>query len=155
MFGWMHSAELLGEFAASPGDTFLVVAGSECTDCDAQTMVFVRALRAGPIARDSLGTAMFAYPGRVTDLFDSTVVVADTRLYWGACLSGRRPGLVQFVLPDSATQPGRVTVNVAEAAGGVVRESQFGWPLDSLFALRRVLRSGCTELAPRDRASEP
>lgn len=102
---WLAEAQLLGEWSPIPADTFLIVLGRGCTDCDALEQVIVRRIgdppldwSHGPIPGD------FTVPGDIHKADSASVIVARMRLYWGVCADDIGAGVVQVDIADRARE---------------------------------------------------
>jgi hypothetical protein len=146
---------LLGQILASPADTFLLVSGWGCTDCDAMQQIVLRRLGDGPLEWGGSQSGDFDMPGVETDYEDSTRIIAHTRLFWGRCLSSEPASVVQL---DSLKPVGAdsVWVKVAEPTADSIRTREGVRPAAiGRDLVAAVSRGECHEIVPRNRLSSP
>lgn len=152
-----HGLEYLGQIPTGAAP-LVVVGGFECRECDAPKSILVRSASAGPPRQGTRLRGHFAYPGRVTD-HDMARPVADTRLFFGRCVSGAGAAVVQIATEwsyasdtDSAGVR-RDSTLIAEVVGDSLVTRTMTTPVVVDSAL---IRSGrCREVPPRDQFSPP
>lgn len=153
--GWFRDAELIGELITPQADTFLLVSGWNCTDCDAEQEIILRKRGVGRSAWRETSAGDFSVPGIVTDYQDESVVVADTRLFWGVCSDAAAPVVIQV---DSLRKVGAdsVWLVVAQPSGDSVAGRDAVEPRSTLTGiLARVAGGDCHEVPRRNRSSTP
>ena len=151
----LRNVELLGQLPALTAAPFVIVAGRDCTDCDAPAFVIVRAPGDGAVSELHDVRALHPYPGRVTDT--DGVVLAQSRLFWGECLPQRAPSVISFRTDFGV--PGEEPLRelrITEVQG----DSLIDWrtvPEVRMLAaaLLQVRVQRCTEVAPRESVAQP
>lgn len=136
------------------GGPYLLASGVECNYCDADLTVLLQpaADSVAYIERDMPG--WYVYPGPIRSAGTDSVMLAS-RLFWGRCLSGRAPGLLQFATEyDSAGAVQRRIVRMAELRDGrVVEDSIVVSPPDTSDVRGPVDAGTCREIPPREQMS--
>lgn len=147
----------------SENSPFVLVSGFECNDCDANRSVLVRSVKADPLPNVYSGPipGHFAYPGRVTH-YDTGALLTDTRLFYGRCMQGSGPVIVQFATEwtfarESDTAGVREeVVNIAEVAGdSLIARVAFPTRAALETTLALVAARQCHEIIPKPQLSEP
>jgi hypothetical protein len=140
-----------------PGEApFFLVAGAECSECDAPPTVLLRSAAAGKaeIRRDLPG--WYSYPGRIHGYPDTTVTLSDSRLFWGQCVQGTGYGLVQYLTEYTNGTPARSTVQETRVVGdSLVNTGPLENPTLIEMTLERVRSGRCKEVPPRNRPGDP
>jgi hypothetical protein len=121
------NVEYIGTIPARTKAPFIIIAGHECSACDAPPSVLMRSPSDGTTRELAGLPGWHAYPGRVIAYNDDSAVVSHSRLFWGRCLPERPPGLIEYrsEFPGNGSEPAR-EVLITEVEG------------DSLVAWRRV-----------------
>ncbi len=153
--GWLRDAELIATLVVSPIDTFLLVSGWGCSDCDAEQEFVLRKLGDGRSAWRESRAGDFVAPGTSTDYEDDSRVVSKTRLYWGLCLDDIGPTVVQI---DSLHQVGldSVWLVIARPTRDSIRRHEEAAPSAVLSSIKaRLAGDMCHEVPPRSGSSRP
>ena len=152
-----RNVEYIGAISGEHKSPFIIIAGHECTECDAPPSVLMRSPADGPVRDFSGLPGWHRYPGRVIAVDSDSAVIAHSRLFWGRCLPERPPGLIEYRTEFAVdrTEPQR-EVLITEIEG------------DSLLEWRRVATSRllattlvqvqakqCTEVPQRDIPAPP
>lgn len=141
------------------GAPVLLVSGAECNACDAPRLVYLRApgRPLPPPETDTLG--VFAHPGLEVDYTDGETPLTATTLFYGECLDGRGPAVLQFatVYDDSGTPtlPPKLTAYLTELARDGLRDSELKPRPDSAAVLTAVAAGLCREVPGEKQLSPP
>lgn len=133
------------------GGPYLLASGVECSHCDAGLTVLLQP------ARDSVGylerevPGWYVYPGPIRDTGTDSVMLAS-RLFWGHCLPGRAPGILQFATEyDTVGAVKRRIVRLTEVRNGSLAEDSITASPPDTSAVRRPIDAGtCREIPPAD-----
>lgn len=142
-------ASYLGLLTDSTGRAFVLASGVECSHCDAGLSVLLQ--EAGTIGTppDAPVPGWYVYPGEIRE--ETGVPSFRSRLFWGRCLPGRGPGLVQLATEfDTLGRPARERVRLSEIrARGLVDDSVApAAPVDRTLQAS-VDRGECREIPPK------
>jgi len=131
------------------GGSYVLASGVECQDCDAGVSVFLQSVHEPAARLEQANPGWFSYPGP-TRHFETEALMMDSRLFWGRCLPGRAPGLVQFATEyDTAGQRVRDLVRLAEVRGGrLVADSIVGASMRVDAVQAAVAARSCHEVPP-------
>ena len=149
--GLRSSLAYLGRIPDQIRGPYLVVAGVECEDCDATLSVLLRSARDSAFTQGGRHAGWYAYPGRI-DSYELDGLIMDSRLFWGRCLPGRGPGLVQFATEfDSTGTQRRKLVRVSEIRGASITDDSIVLSPPAPSAVEPAVRAGtCREVPPRE-----
>jgi hypothetical protein len=152
----LHAVEYLGRVEGEGGTAFLVVGGVECSYCDAPPSVLVRSPAAGRV-RTFRGTpGLFPYPGRIRSWPDTTVLVRETRVFWGRCAYEGPPIVVEHSTDYAGNQPMRHTISGVILDRDSVRAAVGETHLPQIWeVVDRVNARRCHEVPPRHRFVDP
>ncbi len=126
------------------------MAGVECEGCDAGLSVLLRSVHDPAFDPSERNVGWYAYPGRILHHEDETPIL-DSRLFWGRCLPGRGPGIVQFVTEfDSAGRRIRHLLRTSEIQRGrLVDDSIVQSPPTPTAVQAAVQARTCREVPPQ------
>jgi hypothetical protein len=152
----LRQMHYLGRFDVPGGSSFFVVGGVECADCDASPTVLIRSPTAGKAVIRSELAGWYPYPGRIYDYPDTTVVLSDSRLFWGQCIASTLRGVVRYSTEYLDGRPVRTLVRETV----VMRDSLIDLdPVDNPTFIEvtreRVFAGRCHEVPPRHRPRDP
>lgn len=139
-----------GRLADAEGGPWLVTSGVQCEGCDAEPSVVLRSVHAPPgAAWEEPG--WHAHPGRIV-AYDTDRPMLESRLFWGRCLPGRPPGVVQFATEfDGTGRPARALVLLSEVRDGRLRADSLVQAPPAPSAVDAAVRAGrCREVAPEE-----
>lgn len=141
----VRHARLLDALPAERGPDWLLVAGAECSECDAPVVVWVFRGVPGTVSRQGLA---FVFPGALTEAGVDETPFFRSRLFLGECTSATTRTAVWFeetLQPDSAK---RHIVRVLHGAPRL-RDTTFAWtPTYQSDILARVQSGTCREVDP-------
>lgn len=154
--GFRH-VEFVGAIPAERKAPFIIIAGNECDACDAPPSVLMRSPSDGRVRDLSHVPGWHPYPGRVIAYNEDSVVVSQSRLFWGRCVPERPPGIVEFrtdFARDGAEPLREVHITEIEA------DSLLEWRRDATVRLLattlvQVQARVCAEVPPRDMPAPP
>lgn len=143
----IRGAELVVQLPVAGRASWLLIAGTECSQCDANVTVWLFRGVPGRVAKLQPG---FPYPGSMTEAGNATAPYFRSRLFVGACLDATDDVAVwvEHVLkPDSArTRQLRVLASTPTLADRVLP-----WTAEAERRLRaRVSAGRCREVPPLD-----
>ncbi|WKW16427.1 hypothetical protein [Pseudogemmatithrix spongiicola] len=145
----VRHATLLATLPAAQGADWLLVAGTECSECDAPEVVWV--FRGVPGSLSSRGVG-FAFPGAHTEAGIDETPYFRSRLFLGVCTADTSRTAVWFeetLQPDSARQH---LVRILRSAPRL-SDTTFAWSDAFETAVLSRVRSGsCREVPSRDQA---
>ena len=152
----LHQLHYLGRLDVPGGSSFFVVRGIECGDCGASPTILIRSPSAGKAVIRTDLAGWYPYPGRIHDYPDTTVVLSESRLFWGQCVASTLRGVVRYTTEYLDGRPVRTLVRETV----VLRDSLVDTdPVEnSTFievTLDRVLSGRCHEVPPRHRPRDP
>ena len=143
----MSQLTYIGSIPAETQPPFLIVAGSDCADCNAIPSVFLWS----PTEGRSWERGTFLHPGRIISGHDGHTVLSESRLFWGGCADNKEPGMVQFLTEygDGELAPARQVI-VVEVIGDTLAESRIrADPRAIGYTLSRVQDRVCFEIPRR------
>lgn len=82
--------QLIDQLVSDKGIVFAIFSGRECTECDAETALYLH-----PIQDAVYAAVGYPYPGKHYNRENNTVV-AETRVFYGECLSQQPQKTVLF-----------------------------------------------------------
>jgi len=143
----IRGAELLFELPVPGRASWLLLTGTECSECDANFAVWVFRGVPGRVAKVQLG---FAYPGEMIEAGLESAPYFRSRLFLGKCLDDTRDAAVwleEVLQPDSARAR---RVRVLEATP-TLDDRVLPWTADTeARVLARVAGGGCREVPPEE-----
>jgi hypothetical protein len=143
----IRGAELLGELPVPGRASWLLLSGTECSECDANVTVWVFRATPGRIERVQLG---FAFPGEMIEAGIESLPYFRSRLFLGQCLEDANDAAVwleEVLQPDSA-RTRRVRVLVATPT---LSDRVLPWTEDTESRLlARVAAGRCREVPPQE-----
>lgn len=148
--GLRNELTYLGRIYDDVGGTFLVMAGIECRDCDGGLTVLIRSVADSGAEPVFPTPGWYAYPGRLVH-YDDERPMLESRLFWGRCLPGRGPGLVQFATEfDSVGERSRHVVHLTEIRNGRLVDDSIAVSRPSIATVRPAVAAGaCREVPAR------
>ncbi len=147
--------EYIGRIDAE-GGPYIVASGIECTGCDATRSVLLQP------AVDSIGylnddfAGWYVYPGPIRSFeMDPVETIITSRLFWGACVAGRAPGMLQFISErEMPGAPQRDLVRFTEIRRGRLVDDSTTAPTPDTSDIAGAVRAGrCHEVPPREQWS--
>lgn len=143
----IRGAAVLFELPVAGRASWLMAAGVECSECDANTTIWV--FRASPGSLRTLPLS-FPHPGALTQAGTATAPYFRSRLYVGRCLDERRSAAVWFeevLQPESARSR---RLRVLEAVPRLT-DRVLPWTPDADARVRAHVAAGrCREIPPED-----
>jgi hypothetical protein len=152
---WLDEAELLGELVGATTDTFLLVLGRGCTDCDAIPQVLLRRIGAPQLRWSAPIPGDFVPPGDISSSDDSSRIVARIRLFFGECVVEPGPEVVQVDLAAPSVGDS-LMITVGRLTVPEVTTDSLRVPRSVLSQIdQQVTRGACHEVPRRNRQQEP
>lgn len=148
----LFDKELLGSIETKK-NTWLVLAGRNCTDCDANLSVYIYPMHDFPGA-DTLRTIRYSYPGKEYNYEDDSLIF-ESRVFWGDCLP-RLENIViwyQRQLNDDGWDYSYYWLQLQDKGLMENRSDTHALALDEIE--NRIMSEVCTEIPPIERTSEP
>jgi len=143
----VRDAELLGQLPLVGQASWLLIAGTECSQCDANVTVWLFRGVPGRVAKLQPG---FPYPGSMTEAGNATTPYFRSRLFVGACLDTADEVAVwseELLKPDSA-RTRRIRVL---ASSPTLAHRELPWSAEAERRLiARVSAGRCREVPPLD-----
>lgn len=141
--------EYIGLLTDTTGRAYVLASGVECSHCDANLSVLLQA--AGDVATppDTPVPGWYPYPGELRE--ETGTSRFRSRLFWGRCVRGRGPGVLQFATEfDSLGRQSRAVVRLTEIRDGrLVDDSLAYTPSIDTTVVARADRTACREIPPR------
>jgi hypothetical protein len=154
----LYAVTYLGRLDETGGAPVLILGGVECGACDAPPSVLLRAPAEGRVRAFNQTLGWFPYPGRIRNYPDTTVIVRETRLFWGRCAEDAEPGVVEYGAELAGGRKVRESVRSIQIRGGALVEDDPGSAgvqrmLEETLEL--VAKGACREVPARDRYVDP
>lgn len=151
----LFGVQVLGILWAERKAPFLVLRGRGCSECDANTSLYIHSPSDGAMRGE--GTQpRYSYPGREVSYEDNKTVLYEARAFLGNCLPGNDNAVVWYErgrAKDGAWQTGVFVVAVRE---DTLVELRLPKPLPSVSqSVARVAAHQCRERRGVERSSEP
>ena len=147
--------QYIGTIPDATNGPYVVASGVECNFCDAALSVVIKSVRDGNPPPTGPAPGWYAYPGDLTDM--GGMLVSRSRLFWGRCLPGRAPGLVQFATElDTLGRQARHVVYLTEIRKGrLIDDSLIVRPRAVTDLEPRLSDGQCREIVPRPQGAPP
>lgn len=151
----LYEVEILGALPAARKTPYLVLEGRGCTQCDANTSIYIHSSSDGPM-RDEGTQPRYAYPGRVGSYEDGSTLVYEARTFIGDCLPGYGNAVVWFERGRAKGGPWKTQVLIVHVRGDQLREVRLTKGLPPVSqSVQRVKAGRCREVPGVNRHSEP
>jgi hypothetical protein len=151
----LFEVRVLGILRAERKAPFLVLEGRGCTQCDANTSIYIHSPSDGPM-RSEATQPRYAYPGREVSYEDNKTVLYEARTFLGDCLPGNENAVIWYERGRTKVGAWQTGVFVVAVRKDALTELRLGKPLPSASqSVARVAARQCREVAGVDRSSEP
>jgi len=126
---------------------FLVLEGRGCTECDANTSIYIHSPSDGPMRGEAI-QPRYAYPGREVSYEDDKTVLYEAPVFLGNCLPGNDNAVVWYERARTNVGSWQTRVFVVAVSKDTLTERRLGKPLPSVSqSVARVASRQCRELA--------
>ena len=151
----LFEVRVLGILRTERQVPFLVLEGRGCTQCDANTSIYIHSPSDGAM-RGEATQRRYAYPGREISYEDNKTVLYEARTFLGNCLPGYDNAVIWYERGRTKTGASQTGVFVVAVRKDTLTEIRLGQPLPSVSqSVARVASRQCQELAGVERSSEP
>jgi hypothetical protein len=151
----LFDVRVLGILRTERKAPFLVLEGHGCTECDANTSIYIHSPSDGAM-RGEATQPRYSYPGREVSYEDNKTVVYEARTFLGKCLPGNEDAIIWYERGRTKAGGWESGVLVVSVRKDTLSERRLGKPLPSVSqSVSRVLTHECQELAGVERSSEP
>ena len=151
----LFEVRVLGILRTERKVPFLVLKGRGCTECDANTSIYIHSPSDGAMGGEA-GQPRYAYPGREVSYEDNKTVLYEARAFLGNCLPGNDNAVIWYERARTKVGAWQTGVFVVAVRKDTLTERRLGKPLPSVSeSVARVASHQCRELAGVERSSEP
>ena len=151
----LFEVRVLGILRTERKAPFLVLEGRGCTQCDANTSIYIHSPSDGAM-RNEAKQPRYEYPGREVSYEDGKTVLYEARTFVGDCLPGKDNAVIWYERSRTKAGTWRTGVFVVAVREDALTELRLANPLPSVSqSLNRVATRQCRELSGVERHSEP
>jgi len=150
----LYHLKVIGELRATHKSSYYVLSGVGCTECDANTSIYIHSPDDGPM-KDESQQQRFAYPGIETDIEDGHPSY-KARMFLGNCIANHPNAAIWFERFMGEDGRWHSDVTVAEVNSDKLVVKQMHRNLLTIEeAIKSVAAGDCKEVPGINRGSEP
>jgi len=151
----LFEVRVLGILRAERKTSFLVLGGRGCTECDANTSLYIHSPSDGAM-RGEATQPRYSYPGREVSYEDNKTVLYEARTFLGNCLPGNDNAVIWYERGRTKGGAWEAGVFVVSVRKDKLTELRLAKSLPSVSqSVDRVAARQCRELGGVERSSEP
>lgn len=90
----LYELKILGQIKNDRLSPYLILSGVECTECDANTNLYIHNPADGAMQDESLQVS-YPYPGKVYD-YESNQLLASNRVFLGKCFKSNKSSIIWY-----------------------------------------------------------
>jgi hypothetical protein len=151
----LFEVRVLGILRTERKVPFLVLKGRGCTECDANTSIYIHSPSDGAM-RGAATQPRYSYPGREVSYEDNKTVLYEARTFLGNCLPGNDNAVIWYERGRTKGGAWEAGVFVVSVRKDKLTELRLAKPLPSVSqSVDRVAARQCRELGGVERSSEP
>ncbi|GAB3932849.1 hypothetical protein [Mucilaginibacter myungsuensis] len=109
----LYDLEYIGQLSAGTKAPFLILAGRQCKECDANISIYVWSPDDGPMKGEA-EQVRYSYPGGMTDIVNGSTVF-ESRMFYGKCLPGNADQVIWLqkdLIEGSGYKYSKITLSV-------------------------------------------
>jgi hypothetical protein len=146
----LFEIEFIGQLQSTQKADFLILAGRQCEECDANISIYIHSPSDGPL-QDEAYQPRYGFPGKVF-YYEDNRLVYESRTFWGEVLP-KRFGVIWFQKQLTDKNEWVESVFFAELLNDKIEDKTVKATIDQL--VDQVKKGTAWEIKGRDQTSEP
>jgi hypothetical protein len=146
--------KILGRLESGQSAPFLILTGTGCTDCDANTSLYIESAAKGSM-RGEATQNRYSYPGTLKD-YENGELLSKSRAFYGNCLTNEKSAVAWFQEDKLESGSWKKSVFIVSVQNGKLTSTAALKKLPSIdVTLQKVKEQTCSEIPGLEMTSEP